>query len=345
MLPVDMWPTKSMEPSACKRVYMALRQELLAILGVPQECFESNALLVQRELVAERDGALIEQVIFEACNSELRLYGLLATPKKPSKGPLIIAIHGTGASPERIFGLDDPLQYQMPEYHLDFGLRLLKEGFAIFAPQLITEIKFRKVQQFNKYRSTLDLRAMPLGYRIQGIEIGMISSAIGYFLHEHNLRRAPIAAYGISLGGQTAFYLTALDERIHAAVVSQWIDDRASKLVGLRHPLPSWHFVSELSNTFPGVLRNLDDVNVAKLIAPRPLFVEIGGQDDRAKGATSLLSKLKDIYAADDSSRLSICFENTFAVGHKIILNGSLKFLKYWLFNIPRPQLKRFCNL
>ena len=321
-----------------------LRLQLSATLGVPQECLESKALLVQRTPVAERDGALLEQVIFETFNSELRLFGLLGTPKVSGKLPVVIAIHGVGGSPERIFGLDSPPQYESPEYHHEFGLRLIREGFAVFTPQLITEIEQQGDHYYNKSRSTLDLRAMPFGYRIHGIEIGMISSVIGYFLQENAAHTASIAAYGISLGGQTAFYLAALDQRIQAVVVSQWMDDRATKLAGLRHPLPTWRFVRELSNAFPGILRNMDDANVAKLIAPRPLFVETGEQDERAEGATLLMPKLREIYAANDAPRFSICFEKKPGAGHEIVLNGSLEFLRYWLFAIPQPQLSRFCD-
>lgn len=322
----------------------ALRQELLDTLGVPRECIESNAQLIQREPLAEHRDFLIERLIFKACDSELRLYGLLGTSKTGETAPLVIALHGTGASPERIFGLDSPLQYDMPDYHNELGLRLLREGFAVLAPQLITEIKLQEVEHYSESRSSLDLRAMPLGYRIQGIEIGMISSAIGYFAKDGNADKSRIAAYGISLGGQTAFYLTALDERIQAVVVSQFIDDRASKLVGLLHPLANWRFVSELSNIFPGILRNFDDVNVAGLVAPRPLFIEVGGDDGRSEGATRLLPKLQDVYAARKAPKFSICLENKQGVGHEIIANGSLEFLRYWLFDRSGPQLRKFCH-
>ncbi len=60
----------------------------------------------------------------------LRGRGILALPKgRSGPSPLVIAQHGIGSSPEKVFGLDDP-----SDIYKSYGRRLAGEGFAIIAP-------------------------------------------------------------------------------------------------------------------------------------------------------------------------------------------------------------------
>ena len=65
----------------------------------------------------------------------LRGWGILALPKTGKEPvPLVIAQHGIGSSPERVFGLDDP-----SAIYKSYGRGLAEEGFAVIAPMNISE--------------------------------------------------------------------------------------------------------------------------------------------------------------------------------------------------------------
>jgi len=65
----------------------------------------------------------------------LRARGILALPKQRSgRVPLVIAQHGIGSSPERVFGLDDS-----SDIYKGYGRRLAEEGFAVIAPLNVTD--------------------------------------------------------------------------------------------------------------------------------------------------------------------------------------------------------------
>ena len=51
-------------------------------------------------------------------------------------GPLVIAQHGIGSSPERVFGLDDPA-----DIYKGYGRRLVEAGFAVAAPMNVSQAR------------------------------------------------------------------------------------------------------------------------------------------------------------------------------------------------------------
>ena len=68
---------------------------------------------------------------------EYRARAVLGLPKhRQPPYPLVVAQHGIGSSPERVFGFDDPSDV----YHA-YGRRLVEAGYAVVAPMNVTEIK------------------------------------------------------------------------------------------------------------------------------------------------------------------------------------------------------------
>ena len=320
------------------------RDDLMRLLGVPSECPHTNAQALRREAVTVKEGVRIDRVILKTCGGKLRQYGLIGMPanmKKPM--PLVVAIHGSAGSPERIFGLDDADTYEMPEYHHEFALRLAKEGFVVYAPQMVTEKKLLDVVHFSESRDAIDMRAMPAGYRLLGIELGQLMSAIGYMRTQPEVRREAIGAYGISLGGEAAFYLAAVDQRVRATVVSQWIEDRDRNLMGPAYSEAAWRYVSELSSNFRGLLSHFDDIDVASLIMPRALFIESGRRDERSHSVEKVAPRIEALYEKIDAPDNSICVEIGRG-GHEIIMNGSLEFLRYWLLADGDADTTGYCG-
>ena len=93
---------------------------------------------------------------------------------------------------------------------------------------------------------------------------------------------------GFSYGGTCALFLAALDDRLAAAVVSGYLSSWASA-----HTVP-WNMCG--SQVLPAMLGTLEHVDVAMLVAPRPLLVESGTGDvifplDAARDAMATLPR------------------------------------------------------
>ncbi len=99
-----------------------------------------------------------------------------------------------------------------------------------------------------------------------------------------------VAASGLSFGGTCTFFLAALDERVRVAIVSGYLASwRAA------HTVP-WNMCG--SQVMPGQLGAIEHVDIAALIAPRPLLVESGSDDDifPATAARATVAQLRPVY-------------------------------------------------
>ena len=76
---------------------------------------------------------------------------------------------------------------------------------------------------------------------------------------------------GLSYGGTLALFLAAYDNRVAAAVVSGYLSSWAAS-----HAIP---FNMCGSQVLPGVLGRLEHLDIAALVAPRPMLVETGTDD------------------------------------------------------------------
>lgn len=303
------------------------RRELARLLGVPPDCRKGPPpTLAGNELVHQDDQGEIRRWVLTTCDGRIPLEALVGLPKSAAPRPLVITFYGTGGSPERLFGLDG-----IADYHQRMAAALLAQGFVVFVPYIVTQEGTRP----NWFRNRLDNRALSLGPRLLGIELAQCMHALDYLCQQPFVDPQNIAAYGISLGGFQAFHLAALDLRIGATVVSQYIEDRDGKLAGRDYPEAYWQYEYADYILFPGYLRHFADDDVAALIAPRKLFIETGRQDPRSPSAERLFGSIQGLYRQLGQPDGSVAMEIG-AGGHEAFLDGSVKFLKQWMNSAPR---------
>ena len=94
-----------------------------------------------------------------------------------------------------------------------------------------------------------------------GWRVWDVMRAIDYLETRDDVESSRIAVMGISGGGTIAFFLSALDTRIAAAVVSGYFQEREGLY---QEPI--------YRNVF-GLLAEFGDAEVASLIAPRTLII------------------------------------------------------------------------
>jgi len=244
--------------------------------------------------------------------------GILALPKGCREPvPLVIAQHGIGSSPERVFGLDDP-----SDIYKGYGRRLVEEGFAVMAPMNVTDAP---------PRARLERLCKLLGRTLWGLEIYRTKRLLDYLETRTEIDVGRTAMYGISLGGAYTMFTTPLEERIKAVVVCAWFNHRRHKMA-VDDPRYSCFLSGDEEHIWiPGWLREFTDSDLASLICPRPMLVEQG----KADGIAWWPQMLQE-YEETCSHYGKLGLEERIEIdlhegGHEIRMENSLAFLNKWL--------------
>jgi dienelactone hydrolase len=184
--------------------------------------------------------------------------GLLLVPNEPPVAN-IIALPDCDISPEQFAGLDSDL----PE-SAQVARRLAENGCRVLIPLLIdrncTHSGHPDITMTNHpHREFIYRAAYELGRHIIGYEIQKIQAAIDTFAQD----KIPTGLFGHGEGGLLAFYTAAIDTRIQATAVSGYFQPRENLY---NEPI--------YRNLF-GLLKEFGDAEIATLIAPRKLIIEI----------------------------------------------------------------------
>lgn len=243
---------------------------------------------------------------------------LLAMPANATgKVPLVIAQHGIGSYPEKIFGLEDP-----QGGYKAYGKALADRGFAVLAPMNLFTIE---------RRNRVERLARLDGTTLAGIEFQRMKLLLDAVLADSAIDQDRVGFWGISLGGMAGMYWTPLEPRIQAAVITAWFNHRRNKMAVPDARYSVFLDTTEEYSFLRGWLTEFTDSDVASLICPRPLMVQHGKQDriahwpqveEEFDAASSHYEKL----GLKDRAQL-VMFDG----GHEIELPSGLAFLTRWL--------------
>ncbi len=312
------------------------RVELQDVLGVPDECGKSTPPKLIKKTKIDTDMPFdLWRLHLSVCEGLIDSYGILGVPKSATAPlPLVMAIHGTAAGPERLLGLDSAQTYTVKDYHHEFAKRLLEEGYAVYVPQLITETTKKKDTSYEEYRNALDMRGRSLAVGLMGAEVGTLTSAMDYLTTLPEIDANNIGVYGISLGGTIAHFLAAIDTRFDAVVLSQWVEKRSPKLAGYDYKAANWKYPLSGFIIPWAFLEKFDDVMLSFLVAPAGLFIEAGKHDggNRTDGAKNIYPMIRKIYEHMGLASKDACLEIGDA-SHEIVFKGAKGFLDYRLRN------------
>jgi dienelactone hydrolase len=179
--------------------------------------------------------------------------GLLIEPINKPLG-YVVAIPDADNSPEEIAGLNAGL---LPKNH--YARRLAENGFEVIVPILLNRSVYGPFGQ--SQREWIYRQAFHMGRHVIGYEVQKVLSAVDWFETQRD-PDAKIGVVGFREGGLVAFYASAVDTRIDAALVSGYFNSRQE--------LNS----EPLYRNVWGLLKEFGDAEIATLIAPRGLVVE-----------------------------------------------------------------------
>lgn len=243
---------------------------------------------------------------------------LLVLPEAQSRpAPLVIAQHGIGSFPERVFGIDDAAN----QYH-GYGRALVREGFAVLAP-----LNLRSVEKRNRIERLARLADTTL----PGIEFARMRTLLGEVLKDRRIEGARIGMWGISLGGMATMFWMPLEPRIRCGVVTAWFNHRRNKMVVPDERYSCFLETTEEHAFFRGWLTEFTDSDAASLICPRPLLIQTGKKDRIAwwPQVVEEFDASREHYrklGIDD--RIEMVLHEG---GHEIELDSGVAFLKKWL--------------
>jgi dienelactone hydrolase len=212
---------------------------------------------------------------------------LLSPPHVPGERiPAVLVQHGLSGTPEAAVGL-------VADGHANpyrrIGLRLVERGYVVLAPHMVGGFGHPGTNQLytahlagiaqGRARTQLNRLAIEYGRTLMGLELFALSRALDFLASLQHVDPGRMGMYGLSQGGQSALWLSALDTRLAATVISGFFNERFGKQLVTSERYVSYLETEEEDRFLMARLVSFGDAELASLICPRPLLVEHGKQD------------------------------------------------------------------
>ena len=200
---------------------------------------------VVRRVELPAQSCVLEELTLQTL-ADRRAHVWLARPARPSgKVGAVLAIHGHGGNGEDVVRGAGLYWY---------GPALIEMGYVVIAPD---------VGQHERQHPQ---------WSLMGERAWDALRCLDYLVTLPEVDPNRLAVAGLSLGGETAMYVAALDERVKVADTSGWLTTVANMKNG---HCPCFNF--------PGLEENFDFADIFACVAPRSLVCELGEQE-RAPG-------------------------------------------------------------
>ena len=250
--------------ASSREAFHAWQTRARGILGgiLGQMPDEKVDLELTRETVAETTRYLHERIVYYT-RPGLQVPAYLFTPKNaPLPAPAVLALHGHshGGKDESI----DPDSI----YH-GFARRFAEQGCVVLAPDQIGFGERKLPEGKVGYRVVTHGLNM-LGHTLIGWRHWDLVRALDLLEGLDTVRPDRIGVMGLSLGGETTLITTAMAPRVHAACVCGYLTSHKSTFLDREHCT---------CGHLRDLARHFEHLDLAAMIAPRPLFVDTGSKD------------------------------------------------------------------
>ena len=212
----------------------------------------------------------------------LQAVAYLLTPKGvtlPAPGMLCLHGHSNGGKDESI----DP-----DSIYRGFGRTFAEAGCVVLCPE---QIGFGE-RAFEDERVTYNVLVHGLnmvGHTLIGLRYWDLVRSLDLLQEEPTVVKRRMGVMGLSLGGEMTLFLAALQTRLRAACVGGYLSTHLHSF--LDRPHCTCGHMRDLAKYF-------EHVDLAALIAPRPLFLDTGRKDKMfpVKDARDLVRQLRQVY-------------------------------------------------
>ena len=235
----------------------AYREDFKKMLGWPLVGHVDEGLpVVNTEMLAKEQGYTIYRMTFTVLDG-LELSGLYFEMDTNEAKPLVLVQHGGLGTPELISGIyGDTANYNR------ILERVIAQGTHAFATQLLLWDKKQYGVEYD--RQMIDARLKRVGSSITAVELYGLKRILDYFEAQENV--SALGMVGMSYGGFYTLFMAAVDTRIQSAISCSFFNTRDQ--IGWSDWV--WQRSAEL----------FDDAEIACLVYPRKLCIEIGTRDE-----------------------------------------------------------------
>lgn len=169
---------------------------------------------------------------------------------------------------------------KIDEYNYDYGVAFARAGYIAFCPDARA---FGERREWTKQTDDeehfltstcvqLNHMAICLGQSVTGMWTWDLMRLIDYIETRSDCDKTRIGCGGLSGGGLQTLWLAALDDRVRCAVVSGYFYGYKDALLKLSGNCGC--------NYVPNLWEHVDMGDLGALIAPRPLLIESGTEDE-----------------------------------------------------------------
>jgi len=276
-----------------------LRAKIAGLLGgFP---LQRNALRSQTFEIRDSPAYRREKFVFES-RPGLFVFGYLLTPRNAAPPyAVMICLPGHGRGVDDIVGIDAEGRDRAdkPGYQHDFAIQVVEHGMAAVAIEPLgfgcrrDPITRKKGAEATACQPSAGA-ALLLSQTMLGWRVYDVMRAIDWIETRKELDARRVGCMGISGGGTVTTFSAALEPRIRAAMISGYLNTFRDSVMSLSHCI---------DNYVPGILDWAEMYDVAGLIAPRPLFVESGIEDDifpieASKQSFARVRKVYEVFGA-----------------------------------------------
>jgi dienelactone hydrolase len=195
--------------------------------------------------------------------------------------PGVIAAHGHDSGGKlSVAGITDMpgVAERVRTYNYDYGVQCAKHGYVAFCPDARGFGERRESfsqgpdKLFHSSCHQLAHMALPLGQTVAGMWTWDLMRLLDYIQTRPECRGLKMGCIGLSGGGLQTLWLSALDDRVECAIVSGYFYGVKDSLLHLSDNCDC--------NFVPHLWEKVDMGDLGALVAPRPLLIEAGLQDD-----------------------------------------------------------------
>ena len=240
------------------------------------------------------------------------------TPReRAGKTPAIVCLHGHSGIYPYIREGTAKEKKKGEAHQLDYAVHFAEQGYITLAVVQRGWNETRADKPHSCHRVTMN--SFLLGSTAIGLRAWDAMRAIDFLQARDEVDAGRIGAAGLSGGGTTTLFLSALDRRVRAAIVAGYFCTFRDSIYAIRHCI---------CNCVPGIMAWGEMSDVGALIAPRPLLVISGEKDSifPIEATRRAFARLAETYAVLDArDRL----ENDFFPGvHEWSNRKTLPFLE-----------------
>jgi len=227
----------------------AIRGSLILSLGLPRERTPLNPRITG---IYQRDGYRMEKLIFESRPKWYVTANVYVPDRADFPTAAVLCPHGH-------WGLG---RYEAPVQARSVGLA--KRGYVVLS---LDKVGYNERKPMGHRHAQF----LPMaGFSLQGLQVWDNMRAIDYLCSRDEVDPERIGCTGASGGGNQTMYVSALDERIKAAVPVCSVEVIERYMI---KPFCT-------CETIPGIMRYADLTDICALIAPRALLLVHGMLDE-----------------------------------------------------------------